>query len=90
MSSGNCATPTESDQMERTRRESPYAACIRVAPAMRLDIDPRHVEAYMRLEHSTLNGLPIWQFNDEVKVAVECVLVGGVADAEALAQSFGL
>lgn len=53
-------------------------------------IDPRHVEAYMRLEHSTLDGLSAWQFDAEVMLAVECIRVGGIEDAEALALSFGL
>lgn len=52
--------------------------------------DPRHVEAYMRLEHSTLDGLDQRQFWNEVATAVECINIGGVDDAEALAQSYGL
>lgn len=52
--------------------------------------DPRHVEAYMRLEHSTLDGLAEWQFWNEVTTAIECIKFGGAAEAEALAQSFGL
>jgi hypothetical protein len=51
---------------------------------------PHHIEAYMRLEHSTLDGLDEEQFVDEVLLACEAILVGGTFDAEALARSFGL
>ncbi len=54
------------------------------------DYDPRHVEAYMRLEHSTLDHLADWQFADEVKLCCECIDVGGLDEAEQCAQSFGL
>lgn len=72
------------------RRESLYAASIRKAPAWRLDIDPRHVEAFMRLEHSTLDGLSALQFNEEVAIAVECVRTVGKESAEETARSFDL
>lgn len=52
--------------------------------------DPRHIEAYMRLEHSTLDGLSARQFADEVEVSRQCVDAGGSADAENLALSYGL
>ncbi len=52
--------------------------------------DPRHVEGYMRLEHSTLDGLSPRQFDDEVEIGIECVRADGTTNAEALAQSFGL
>lgn len=51
--------------------------------------DPRHIEAYMRLEHGTLNRLSRGQFRREVKICAECV--DEDADgAESLAKSFGL
>ena len=53
-------------------------------------IEPRHVEAYMRIEHSTLDGLSRRQFVHEVHVAVACIAEGGVAMAERVAQSQGL
>ena len=53
-------------------------------------VEARHVEAYMRVEHSTLDGLSAWEFADEVAVAVACVIEGGEAAAEALAQSYGM
>lgn len=52
--------------------------------------DPRHVEAYMRLEHRTLDGLSKSQFKREVEIGVACVREGGVVEAEACAASFGL
>jgi hypothetical protein len=53
-------------------------------------LNPRHIEAFMRLEHPTLDGLASWQFRDEVKIAAECVIAGGEANAESCALSFGL
>ncbi len=52
--------------------------------------DPRHVEAYMRLEHSTLDGLSRAQFASEVNIGASCVAADGAHNAENLAQSFGL
>lgn len=52
--------------------------------------DPRHIEGYMRLEHSTLNGLSTQQFNKEIRIAMDCICYGGVEMAESNAQSFGL
>ncbi len=52
--------------------------------------DPRHLEAWMRLEHSTLDGLSPAQFTSEVAIALQCIEAGPLADSEALAQSFGL
>lgn len=52
--------------------------------------DPRHVEAYVRLEHSTLDGLSAEQFADEVRTGITCVDEDGAENAERLAQSFGL
>lgn len=53
-------------------------------------IDPRHIEAYMRVQYSTLDHLDSYTFKREVKLCVECVRVGGLEAAEAAAQSFGL
>jgi hypothetical protein len=52
--------------------------------------DPRHVEAYMRLDHPTLDGLSPEQFKHEAEVSAGCVDQGGVDQAEKLAQSYGL
>ena len=52
--------------------------------------DPRHVEAFIRLEHSTLGGLTAGRFKKEVKIAVACIRAGGADAAERCAKSFGL
>ena len=54
------------------------------------DHDPRHIEAYMRLEHPTLDGLSRAAFHREVLIALDCLQATTKQDAEALAQSFGL
>lgn len=65
---------------------SPYTpAILELAPSQ----DPRHVEAYMRVEHSTLDHLSPERFAAEVAVAVMCVTEGGEEMAERIAQSFG-
>jgi len=52
--------------------------------------DPRWVEGWMRLEHSTLDGLSRSRFTDEVKTALGCIASAGTSESEQLAQSFGL
>lgn len=52
--------------------------------------DPRHIEAYMRLVHSTLDGLTHKQFVEEVKVSIECIDIEGESVAESLAVSYNL
>lgn len=52
--------------------------------------DPRHVEAFMRSEHSTLDGLSPRQFAAEVRMACACIDEGGADFAERVAQSFGM
>jgi hypothetical protein len=52
--------------------------------------NPRHVEAYMRLQHSTLSNLSKSAFSREVRLCVECIKQGGIEAAERNAQSFGL
>ena len=52
--------------------------------------DPRHVEAWLRLEHGCLDGLSRQQFTEEVAIALQCVAAAPTADSEALAASFGL
>ena len=54
------------------------------------EIDPRHVEGYMRLEHSTLDGLSSAQFKKEVFISIACIKEGGIDMAESNAKSFGL
>ena len=52
--------------------------------------NPRHIEAFMRSEHSTLDGLSPSRFRSEVRMAVACIEEGGVEFAEKIAKSFGL
>jgi len=52
--------------------------------------DPRHAEAWMRLEHGTLDALSPDQFQREVEIALACIAAGPLADSESLAQSYGL
>ncbi len=56
----------------------------------RNDVDPRHVEAYMRLGHSTLNSLSRDQFTSEVDLAIACIDDGGPEMAEDCAKTFAL
>lgn len=67
---------------------APYAAQIRKVVGSLYD--PRHVESYMRLAHSTLDGLSPSQFRREVLIAVDCIREAGLAAAESLAESFGM
>lgn len=52
--------------------------------------DPRHIEGYMRLQHSILGNLSKQQFSREVTLCIACIKEGGVDAAERNAQSFGL
>jgi hypothetical protein len=52
-------------------------------------VDPRHVEAWMRLEHGTLDQLSTAQFISEVIMAERCILADP-SQSERLAKSYGL
>ena len=52
--------------------------------------DPRHIEAFMRSQFSTLDHLSAAEFRREVKIAAQCVDLGGASTAEDIAKSFGL
>ena len=52
--------------------------------------DPRHIEGYMRIANSTLDGLSSRQFESEVSIGIECINYDGIENAESLAKSFGL
>ena len=54
------------------------------------DTDPRHVEAWMRVEHPTLDGLSRQEFTDAMYAALAAALDAGPEESEALAASFGL
>ncbi len=52
-------------------------------------IDPKLVEAWMRLEHGCLDGLSPRQFGNEVAIAIQLIKAEPEASAK-LAQSYGL
>ena len=52
-------------------------------------IDPRHLEAYIRLQYSTLGHLSWADIKREVKIALGCIS-HDPTQAESLAVSFGL
>lgn len=56
----------------------------------RLDIDPRHIEGYMRLQYSTLDHLSLQTFIDETKLCIGCIDYDGKENAERNALSYGL
>lgn len=71
---------------------TPYAERTILEDLERLDareVDPRHVEAYMRLEHGTLDALSREQWAAEVAIAV-ALINEDPAGAERLAESYGL
>ena len=52
--------------------------------------NPRHIEAYMRIVHGTLDNLSRKQFANEVKICAIAVDMAGPEDSEELAKSFGI
>jgi len=56
----------------------------------RTGYDPRHIEAFMRLGHQTLDGLSRKQFEREIEIGIACIDHGGKQEAERCAWSFGL
>jgi hypothetical protein len=54
------------------------------------DVDPRHVEAWMRIEHPTLDGLSRAEFSNAMYAALAAALDAGPEESERLAASFGL
>lgn len=69
-----------------------YTAIIRteLAKLGRSEVDPRHVEGFIRNLYGTLDHLDRSRFNQEVQAAVLAVDAGGIELAEAVAQSHGL
>ncbi len=79
--------------MAATARETQYARLIRddlTTLGFIGRYDPRHIEAYMRLECGTLDGMSAFTFSVEVRLAAECIDAGGMAAAESLALSYAL
>lgn len=68
---------------------SHYQDTIRRALGNR-DYDPRHIEAYLRLQHGTLDHLSTDQMRDEIEVCVLCVDADGEAAAESLADTYAI
>ena len=54
------------------------------------DTDPRHVEAWMRIEHPTPDGLSEAEFVRAMHEALAAVIDAGSEESERLAVSFGL
>lgn len=54
------------------------------------DQEPRYVEAWMRLEHGTLDALTPERFESEVCIANACIAASTVKQSEELARSYGL
>lgn len=50
----------------------------------------RHVEAWMRLAHPTLDGLSRAQFDAEILDALDCMDACTTTESESLARSYGL
>ena len=57
--------------------------------AFGLNADPRHIEAFLRDEHGTLDSIPALDFQSAVK-EVAGFVAEDVDFAEKLAQSYGL
>lgn len=53
-------------------------------------VKPHHVEAWMRLKFSVLDGLSYAEFRREVRETVEIILAGPISESEALAATYGL
>ena len=53
-------------------------------------VDPRHIEGYIRLQHSILGDLSWAMIRREVKIALGCIEEGGQEMAERNAVSYGL
>lgn len=52
--------------------------------------DPRHLEAWMRSEHGTLDALSEAEFSAAVRRAWACIDQAGAEMSEQLAKSYGL
>ena len=67
-----------------------YNQLIREALAKqgRIGVEPRHVEAFMRLEFGTLDGVCNW--DRAVREAADGVVAAGPGLSEELALSYGL
>ena len=53
-------------------------------------IDPRWIEAYLRLDHGTLDSLSVDDFKTEIPEIIKIIIEEGKQEAEKLALSYGL
>ena len=53
-------------------------------------IDPRWIEAYLRLDHGTLDSLSVDDFKTEIPEIIKIIKEEGKQEAEKLALSYGL
>jgi hypothetical protein len=60
------------------------------AKSGRVDVNPRWVEGWMRIEHGCLDGLSRQKFRSEVLTGIACCDASTEAENESLAHSFGL
>lgn len=80
------------DSVESIRREGEMYQKI-IARYLRLEkieADPRHIEAWMRTGHGTLDALSVTEFHSEIRLGLGCIESGGLEKSEALAKSHGL
>lgn len=56
----------------------------------RPEVDPGHIEAWMRMDHGTLDGLSPRDFRQAVKVGVEAVDQCGEKLSQEVASTYGL
>lgn len=54
------------------------------------EYDPRHIEAFMRIQYGTLDHLTRDDFKREVALCKQCIDECGKDDAEKYAKSLGL
>jgi len=74
-----------------SKRSSYYDVIARQLKKLgRTDIDPRHIEAYMKIQYRTLDHFSDDDFFNETKICMVCVLIEGNEKAELLAQSMGI
>jgi hypothetical protein len=63
---------------------------LRLVMMNRSDVNPAHIEAWMRLEHGTLDALSARAFAREVAICVDLVDEAGLDRSDELAMSYGL
>lgn len=78
--------------LQRARPVRTYQTMIaRILVRRSLLVDPRHIEAWMRLEcEHGLDALSVTKFERELDLAVMLIAASGVKESERLALSYGL